>query len=63
MNEICKVSTGSEFSVAGLPCPDMSAAGKRLKRAGPTAKVYMAAGRYHTVNETPLLLVECTPET
>ena len=63
VGELCSVATGSDFCVAGLPCPDMSVAGKQLKRAGPTAKVYMAAGRYNSVHETALLLVECTPDT
>lgn len=50
------------FGVSGLPCPDMSTAGKRRKRAGPTATVYMAHGRYATIHKIPLLLVECTKE-
>ncbi|CAE7853058.1 unnamed protein product [Symbiodinium necroappetens] len=50
------------FDVSGLPCPDMSAAGKRLKRAGETNAVYIAHGRFVTAKRTPLLLVECTKD-
>ena len=59
----CSLNKGAQavFSVAGLPCPDMSRAGKKQKRAGPTSVVYMSHGHYHKQNRTPLLLVECTP--
>ena len=50
------------FDVSGLPCPDMSAAGKRLKRAGDTNTVYIAHGRFVTTQRTPLILVECTKD-
>ncbi|CAE7223901.1 unnamed protein product, partial [Symbiodinium sp. KB8] len=40
----------------------MSAAGKRLKRAGETNAVYIAHGRFVTAKRTPLLLVECTKD-
>ena len=36
------------FCVSGLPCPDMSTAGKRRKRAGPTNAVNLAHGKYIT---------------
>lgn len=52
-----------DFAVSGLPCPDMSAAGLRRKRAGETSNVYLAHGSWTTRNRIPLLLVECTPET
>ena len=52
----------AQFGVSGLPCPDMSSAGLRRKRAGPTSTVYMAHGRYVSVHKIPLLLVECTKE-
>ena len=51
------------FDVSGLPCPDMSTAGLRRKRAGSTADVYIAHGEFCTRNRIPLLLVECTPDT
>ena len=52
----------SIFCVSGLPCPDMSTAGKRLKRAGTTSNVYLSHGKYHQRQKTPLLLIECTPD-
>ena len=59
----CAVNKIAVFDVSGLPCPDMSRAGKRRKRAGVTNTVYLAHGRYMTVNRMPLQLTECTPET
>ena len=50
------------FDVSGLPCPDMSTAGKRLRRAGDTASVYMTHGKHACKNRTPLLLIECTKD-
>lgn len=60
----CACPTGKLplFSVGGLPCPDMSTCGKRMKRAGPTADVYISHGRWITENDVPLVLIECTPE-
>ncbi|CAE7226224.1 desi2 [Symbiodinium sp. CCMP2592] len=58
----CGIMKRPVFDVSGLPCPDMSACGKRLKRAGPTNSVYIAHGRWVTANETPLILVECTKD-
>lgn len=52
----------SIFCVSGLPCPDMSTCGKRLKRAGVTSNVYLSHGKYHEKHRTPLLLIECTPD-
>eukprot|EP00439_Symbiodinium_sp_Y106_P050581 s213_g6.t1 len=60
--ERCGIQKKPVFDVSGLPCPDMSQCGKRLKRAGATNSVYIAHGRWVTDNKTPLLLVECTPE-
>ena len=62
-NSACTPHKWSIFDVTGLPCPDMSRANhKRLKRAGPTNTVYMTHGKWATVNQIPLLLVECTPD-
>ena len=58
----CSIKKKPIFDVSGLPCPDMSTAGKRQKRAGPTNAVYIAHGRWTTDSETPLILVECTKE-
>ena len=56
----CSTMLSPDFDVSGLPCPDMSTAGKRQKRAGGTVPVYIAHGKYVTAQRTPLLLVECT---
>ena len=61
-NKLCTMAKNAQFVVSGLPCPDMSTCGKRQKRAGPTAAVYMAHGKYATTHRVPLLLVECTKE-
>ena len=58
----CSTEKMVTFDVSGLPCPDMSQAGKRRKRARPTNTVYIAHGRWVTERETPLLLVECIKE-
>jgi len=58
----CFVNKTAVFDVSGLPCPDMSRAGKRRKRAGVTNSVYLAHGRYVTLNRMPLQLTECTPD-
>ena len=58
----CEVNKRPIFSVSGLPCPDMSSAGKRRKRAGVTSNVYLCHGRWATENEVPLLLIECTKD-
>ena len=51
-----------DFGVSGLPCQDMSACGKRLKREGRTSGVYLTHGKFNKIRRTPLLLVECTPD-
>ena len=56
----CCTTQLAQFDVSGLPCPDMSKAGKRQRRAGPTSDVYLAHGRFTTIRRTPLLLIECT---
>ena len=56
----CPVHKRSDFDCSGLPCPDMSSAGCRRKRAGQTSEVYMSHGKYTGYNRTPLLLMECT---
>ena len=59
---LCSTEKLAVFDVSGLPCPDMSTAGKRLRRAGSTAGVYIAHGKYVTDQAVPLLLVECTKD-
>lgn len=51
------------MDVSGLPCPDMSRAGKQKKRAGSTSNVYLSHGLHTTHCATPLLLIECTEAT
>ena len=52
----------ADFGVSGLPCTDMSRAGKQLKKHGPTNSIYMTHGKYAETMRVPLLLIECTPE-
>ena len=62
-NRLCPTTKPlAAFDVSGLPCPDMSTAGKRMRRAGDTASVYMAHGKHVCKNRTPLLLIECTKD-
>ncbi|CAK8995798.1 unnamed protein product [Durusdinium trenchii] len=44
-SEYCCVP-GAHFGCSGLPCTDMSRAGKRKKRFGPTNSIYMTHGKY-----------------
>lgn len=60
---VCSVQKHNiAFDVSGLPCPDMSCAGKKLYRAGPTSAVYITHGKWATVQRIPLLLIECTKD-
>ena len=58
----CSVAKNAAIDVSGLPCPDMSTCGLMKKRAGFTSNVYLAHGVHTTANRTPVLLIECTPE-
>lgn len=58
----CVVGKGIDFVCSGLPCTDMSTAGLRQKRHGPTAGVYISHGKFNTQHRTPLILVECTQD-
>lgn len=60
-SEVCRVPD-PDFGCSGLPCTDMSRAGKQLKRDGPTNSVYMAHGKFCETKKAPLILIECTPE-
>ncbi|CAJ1422350.1 unnamed protein product [Effrenium voratum] len=42
----CPLPQGVDLGVSGLPCTDMSRAGKRKKRFGPTAPVYMTHAKF-----------------
>ena len=51
-----------DYGCSGLPCTDMSRAGRQLKKHGPTNSVYMTHGKYVETKEVPIFTVECTPE-
>ena len=59
--ESCEVPH-AHFGCSGLPCTDMSRAGKQLKRHGPTNSVYMTHGKYVEHKKVPVFIVECTPD-
>ena len=62
-NKACPLfgrATDSDLEVAGLPCWDISAAGKRLKENGPTASVFLAHAKRHVQKMTPLIIIENT---
>ena len=52
---------GADFGVSGLPCTDMSMAGKRRFRHGPTNAVFMTHGKYTEAHKIPIFIIECTP--
>ena len=58
---LCRIPQ-ADFGVSGLPCTDMSRAGLRRMRHGPTNGVYMTHAKYNKRCRTPLFVVECTPE-
>ena len=60
-DELCHVPS-ADFGVSGLPCEDMSTAGDQLKREGRTNGVYLTHAKYNKIHRTPLLLLECTPD-
>ena len=51
-----------DYGCSGLPCTDMSRAGRQLKKHGPTNSVYMTHGKYVENKKVPIFTVECTPE-
>ena len=61
-DRLCRVPS-ADFGVSGLPCTDMSRAGLRQKRHGPTNGVYMTHAKYNLRHRTPLFVLECTPDT
>ena len=56
----CEVP-GADFGCSGLPCTDMSKAGKRLKREGPSNTIYITHSKYVEAKRVPLFVIECTP--
>jgi len=51
-------SAETELDIAGLPCWDMSLAGKRAAEEGPTATVFMSHAKLHKQRKTPILILE-----
>ena len=60
-DSLCAVPE-ADFGISGLPCTDMSRAGLRRMRDGPTNAVYMTHAKYNKRKRTPIFVVECTPE-
>ena len=50
------------FDCSGLPCTDMSRAGKQQKRHGKTASVYVTHAKYCRECKIPLVVIECTTD-
>ena len=48
----------SEHETAGLPCVDMSSAGKRRFESGPTAPIFITHGKRHVAKRTRVILLE-----
>ena len=62
-NRHCKLlgpDTDTDMEVAGLPCWDMSFAGKRLQEEGPTNTTFIYHAKRQTHKETPLIIIENT---
>ena len=60
-DSVCTVPS-ADFGCSGLPCTDMSRAGRQLKRHGLTNSVYMTHGKFVETKRVPLFIIECTPE-
>ena len=61
-SDCCQVPR-ADFGCSGLPCTDMSRAGLKQKRDGPTNAVYVTHGKFVCDTGVPLLVLECTPAT
>lgn len=59
-NGLCPILEGlqSDMDTSGLPCPDMSKAGKGLREEGLTSSVFIAHAKLHCAKKTPLLVIE-----
>ena len=53
-------STEAQLEVAGLPCWDMSRAGRQMKEEGPTAGVFLCHAKRHAEKRTPMIIIENT---
>ena len=58
----CKLDKDSHLEVAGLPCWDYSAAGKRRGENGPTIGTFLTHGKRHIKAGTPLIIIENVKE-
>ncbi|CAE7576306.1 unnamed protein product [Symbiodinium sp. CCMP2456] len=47
----------ADFGCSGLPCTDMSVAGKRLGQEGPTSPVYVTHGKFLSRKKIPLFVL------
>lgn len=52
----------SDYDISGLPCPDMSKAGKRKREEGVTSGVFACHAKYHVERQTPMLVIENVQE-
>lgn len=58
----CKLNKDSHLEVAGLPCWDYSAAGKRRGENGPTIGTFLTHGKRRIAAATPLIIIENVQE-
>ena len=65
-NQQCRVfgrrAVHADYDISGLPCPDMSRAGKQLFEEGPTAVVFACHAKMHAHKRTKLLVIENVPD-
>lgn len=52
----------ADFDFSGLPCPDMSPAGKNQREEGQTSTVFAVHAKYHIAKQTLMLLIENVPD-
>ena len=48
----------SDYDLSGLPCPDMSRAGRELREEGSTSSVFACHAKMHIEKQTALLVIE-----
>lgn len=51
-----------DYDFSGLPCPDMSPAGKKKREEGTTSSVFLCHAKYHVAMQTPILIIENVPD-
>ena len=52
-----------DYDISGLPCPDFSKSGLRLRHEGPTNSVFISHAKMHCHFGTPLLVIENVQDT